>query len=159
MVWERPWIRYWLPVGLWAAAIFIVSTDLGSTGNTSRILAPILRWFYPAISPDGISLGQLIVRKFGHMSGYAGLAVLVWRAWYRPGPAGGRPWVAGLAWQAWVAATGYAVTDEIHQTFTATRQGSAVDVLIDAAGAGLGLVAVWLLGRRRGCWRVVPPAA
>ena len=158
-MWDRPWIRYWLPVGLWAGAIFVISTDLGSTGNTSRFLGPILRWLAPGISLEGIQLGQLLVRKFGHLTGYAGLAALFWRAWYRPSRPGARPWLPRLGWQAWLAATGYAVTDEIHQAFTSTRQGSALDVLIDATGAALGLVAVWRLGRRRGWWRLEPPRA
>ena len=42
----------------------------------------------------------------------------------------------------------YAITDEFHQWFVAERGAAATDVLIDTAGAGLG-VGVWEYGRGR----------
>jgi VanZ family protein len=43
----------------------------------------------------------------------------------------------------------YAVTDEIHQTFVPTRNGSPVDVLIDAAGAATAMAALIGIHRLR----------
>jgi VanZ family protein len=40
---------------------------------------------------------------------------------------------------AFVLATLYAVTDELHQSFVAGRHASPLDVAIDAAGVALGL--------------------
>jgi VanZ family protein len=46
----------------------------------------------------------------------------------------------------------YAVSDEWHQTFVPTRVGTPSDVMIDAAGAALGLAlaALWWRWRRPG---------
>jgi len=62
------------------AAIFTASTDLGSTQHTSRIIGPFLRFFWPAVPDQVVNDVQTVARKIGHMSGYAGLAILVWRA-------------------------------------------------------------------------------
>jgi VanZ family protein len=43
----------------------------------------------------------------------------------------------------------YACTDEFHQTFVPSRQGSAWDVLLDTGGASLGLLLLWAGGRCR----------
>jgi VanZ family protein len=73
------------------------------------------------------------------MTEYAGLCFLWWRALRNVAPQ--QRAVAA----AWLIAVGYAATDEWHQTFVNGRHGSPVDVLIDAAGAG---VAAFLLARR-----------
>ena len=41
------WLRAWWPALLWAAMIFVASTDFFSSEHTSRIIEPILRWFLP----------------------------------------------------------------------------------------------------------------
>ncbi|MFN7141901.1 MAG: VanZ family protein, partial [Limisphaerales bacterium] len=46
----------------------------------------------------------------------------------------------------------YAVTDELHQAFEPTRQGSVIDVLIDTVGAALGILVIWAIGRWRKRW-------
>lgn len=83
---------------------------------------------------------QTLVSNGGHMIGYAGLSVLWWRAL-----AARRAWpehrTLALAFLLTVL---YAISDEVHQTSVPGRTGSLVDVLIDTAGAALGL---WLLRR------------
>jgi hydrogenase small subunit len=62
-------------------------------------------------------------------------------------PVSADEWIARLAPGAAAAiAVAYAVTDEWHQTAVAGRHGTPVDVLIDAAGAGIAAV---LVMRRR----------
>lgn len=64
---------------------------------------------------------------------------------------------AGAAVVGWRHAAGaflisaaYAVTDEVHQSFVPGRGGAVTDVLIDASGAALGIVAVvWWRARGR----------
>lgn len=66
------------------------------------------------------------------MLGYGLLALSCWRG------LGMKP---GNQAAAWLMATAYAVTDEIHQSLVPGRQPSAWDVLIfDGAGA---LIALW----------------
>ena len=81
------------------------------------------------------------VRKAAHMTEYAILAVLfyVWR------------WRRQLLAVAMAAA--YAASDEFHQLFVEGRAGRVSDVLIDSAGAlvGVGIctLCIWLHRRRR----------
>jgi VanZ family protein len=49
-------------------------------------------------------------------------------------------------------AVAYAVTDEVHQHFVAGRHSSAVDVVIDAAGIALGILAFQLTRPRLPAW-------
>jgi VanZ like family len=42
---------------------------------------------------------------------------------------------------AWAAGVAYAITDEIHQSFVPGRQTSAFDLLVDAVGLAVGVLA------------------
>lgn len=145
-------LKLWLPVIIWMAAIFGFSTDAGSPGHTSRFIRPILRWLKPDISDEAIGRVQYIVRKGGHIAEYAILAALLWRALRRPARDGARRWRWSNAGLALGIAAAYAVTDEVHQSFVPSREGRVGDVLIDTGGVALGLLATWLLGRWRKLW-------
>jgi VanZ family protein len=131
------------------AAIFTASTDLGSTQHTSRIIAPILRYFWPTVSAQAIHDVQVVVRKIGHLSGYAVLGILVWRAWNR---GMFRNWNLRAALVVESTCLLYAISDEFHQSFVPSREASPVDVLIDSAGAAVGLFIVWAIGKTRAKW-------
>lgn len=120
---RRPLIYYWLPLLAWMGIIF---------------------WFSSQPQPFEMpeSWQQELVGKAGHVIGYAGLAFLWWRALAAHRSTSERR-VLVLAFLLPVL---YAVSDEYHQTFVPGRSGSLMDVLIDAAGAGIGL---WLLHRWR----------
>ena len=134
------------------AVIFSLSTEAGSTRHTSRVLGAVLRWFNPNISDAAIQRVQTVVRKGSHMTEYAILALLLWRAVRKParGDKGSWSWREGAL--ALAIAVLFAVSDEWHQSRVAERQGRLSDVLIDASGAVLGLGAVWTFGRRSGRW-------
>ncbi len=148
----RTFFRYGLPVLLWASLIFSASTDLGSASHTSRFIGPVLRWLFPGIADTAVQKLKLGIRKSAHATEYAVFAVLVWRARFRPGRENRLPWSNKLAWQAWAAATFYAMTDEYHQSFSPSREGSVRDVLIDSLGAAMGLWLVHRWGRFRRWW-------
>ena len=80
----RSFVRYWLPAIAWMIIIFSASTDVMSSQHTSRVIGPILRWVFPGISEETVSRVQLVVRKCGHLTEYAVLAWLLWRAWRKP---------------------------------------------------------------------------
>jgi VanZ family protein len=69
---------------------------------------------------------EVVLRKLGHVTGYALLTAL-W-AWALQG-AVRRP----IAWALGISLA-YACTDEFHQTFVHGRTGTPVDVAIDAIG-------------------------
>jgi VanZ family protein len=85
--------------------------------------------FFFSAQPDlnsGLGVWDTIGRKIVHAAVYGALWFLWWRAlgYGHPGPA--------IA-----IALLYAASDEYHQTFTAGRHGSPVDVAIDAAGVAI----------------------
>lgn len=124
--------------------IFIGSSDLLSAEHTSRYIGPFLRWFAPDISDPTIASVQLFVRKCGHLTEYAILAALLFRA-LRRNPSDFRR-AAALAF---LISTIYAAIDEFHQSFVPSRTGSAVDMAIDAAGALIGLALCFIVRQRR----------
>lgn len=93
--------------------------------------------FFLSAQPDlssGLGGWDLVLRKLAHVTEYA-LLFLLWR---RALP-GASPWTAVAI------AVGYAITDEIHQSFVEGRHGTPVDVLVDAAGVAVGYLTARLL--------------
>jgi VanZ family protein len=142
-------LRYWLPLLIWMVLIFSASADTNSTQHTSRLLEPFLRWLNPNISLEAIDSIRWFVRKAAHMTEYAIMAWLAWRAVRRPRRHDARPWSWTAAGVALVIVIVYAATDEIHQTFVPNRTGSWKDVCIDTAGGILGLMVVWVWQARK----------
>lgn len=133
-------LKYWLPVFLWMIVIFIMSTDLGSAAHTSRFIDPFFRWLMPHISDAGIARAHFLIRKAGHLTEYAILGILLWRAWTHPVRGTNQPWQWKTALFALSLAAAYAAGDEFHQSFVPSRGASVQDVIIDASGAFLGLM-------------------
>lgn len=132
------------------ALIFVASTDLMSSGRTSRFIGPALRLIFPDLSDAAVKGVQLGVRKCAHVAEYAVLALLLYRALRRrPGDSAGPDWCEACAVRAFVVALLYAASDEWHQSFVPGRDGTVHDVIIDGAGAALGL----LLWYRWQLWR------
>src|SRR5208337_4916898 len=96
----------WIPVVLWGALIFTLSTSAFTAANTSRIIDPILRWLLPAISAASLDVCHTLIRKAAHFTEYGILFWLLVR-----GPMVRRPYLALLL------CVVYALTDEGHQVF------------------------------------------
>jgi VanZ family protein len=117
--------------------IFVFSTDIFSSSNTSSLLAPLLSSLLPSLSSDEIEILHNIIRKLGHWSEYFILAVLLARALR----AGLPPQRRFAHFAACIAiATLYAASDEWHQSFVPSRTSSIIDVMIDSFGALCGLL-------------------
>jgi VanZ family protein len=108
-------LTVWLPVLVWAAVIFVFSS-------------------IPSLS-SGLGTWDTILRKVAHVTEYAVLGGLLYRALGREPLA----LAAGIA---------YAATDELHQHFVRGRHASPVDVAIDALGVAVGML-LWLRLRER----------
>jgi VanZ family protein len=110
----------WLLVLVWAGFIFTLSAT------------PDLRFAQADVV-------DFVVRKAGHMAAFGILAVLAWRAISYSRQRGAI--AASLA-----LTILYAASDEFHQSFTAGRHASPVDIGIDSAGALIALLALtaWL---------------
>lgn len=115
-------ISKWLPAFLMMIVIFLMSA------RTSAEL-PNFQW------------ADAMVKKGGHMLGYALLAVLYWRA---------LDLKRETRWVAWLLAILYALTDEFHQSFVPGRHPSMWDIVIfDNIGALLSLGLASLYRKRK----------
>ena len=135
------------PVLLWAALIFVFSSGLFSGSKTSSVLRPLVQWVYPNVSDAALILVHALIRKASHFVEYAILALLLARAF--------RTSLREFLRNHWFAVSLtvvalYALSDEFHQSFVATRTASIYDCLIDTAGglAALTIVA-WRIRRNR----------
>jgi len=134
-------LKYWVPTLGWMGVIFYGSSDQESAQHASRFLGPFLHWLFPGLSGAGYDAVMLGVRKLAHVTEYAILAALAWWSLGAVLRRHGGSWPrAGLALLVVVL---YAATDEFHQSFVPTRQGTPTDVLIDSVGGTLGLILVW----------------
>lgn len=140
-------VKYWMPVIVWMALIFVGSTDVLSAEHTSRFLMPFLRWLDPQITWATLNAVQTIIRKLGHVTEYAILAALMWRALR-----GGTVWKSKtsiLFAIVWIACAAFAASDEFHQSFVPSRTPSFHDVMIDICGALIGLSICVALATRK----------
>lgn len=85
------------------------------------------------------------VRKAAHMTEYAILGVLLTEAFDDRR----RRRLLRSAGYAFLLTAAYASTDEIHQIFIPGREGSPRDVLIDSAGAAIGILILLFVNRRK----------
>ena len=138
-------INPWVWVAAWMGVIFFFSTDLFSGPQTSRVIGPFLKWFVPDVSDETIRDIQLVIRKAAHVLEYAILSILSCRALAKHTTP--LPWV--VLGQAVLIASAYAVLDEWHQSWTAERFGSPLDVAIDSVGATVGAAFFAWLSRRK----------
>ena len=139
------WLWAWWPALLWAAFIFVMSTDAFSAQHTASFFDPILKWLKPDITRHQLMLANHYIRKTAHFSEYFVFCVLLYRG--VRGPREGWRWTWGLA--AWFIAVGYAALDEVHQAFVASREARVSDSLLDSAGALFAIAALFLYFRQR----------
>jgi len=116
-------LSLWVPVGLYCALIFALS----SVSNV------------PAL-PVGVG------DKGAHSLLYAGLGFLVTRAF--AGDAGRRA-VARATLGALAVSALYGLSDEVHQLFVPRRSFDVLDLAADVFGGGLGAAAWWLWSTSR----------
>ena len=139
----RLW-RY-APLILWMAFIAFASSVEFSAENTSKIIRPLLLWFFPNLSVERLAVAHFLTRKAAHFTEYAVLALLARRAFITScNPLIHRYWFQlGL-----LLVVFYALLDELHQSFVASRTASIYDSAIDVAG-GLAVLLIFRFFRRR----------
>ena len=131
--------------------IFSASADARSYQHSSTLFEPLLRWLFPQLPPDQVARLHHLFRKGCHLTEYAILALLLWRAIRQPVKNDARGWNWNEAGLALALAFLYAASDEIHQVFIPSRTALTSDVFIDATGGALGLLGLWLGHRIRYC--------
>ena len=131
------------PLIIWAALIFIGSTDLLSAANTGGVLVRPVLWLFPHASERTVAIYQFAARKAGHLTEYFVFGLLCARVF--------RTSSRKLLRQRWFWASlllvvAYALSDEFHQSFYPSRTASIYDSMIDSVG---GLAALVLLAIRQ----------
>ena len=134
----KSFLKYWLPVLIWLGVMYFGSSNLMSAEHTSRHIGPFLLWLNPGMSPEAIWITLVVVRKCAHVSEYAVLALLLWRA-LRSVPAR-RTKTLIVFGTVMLCCALFAASDEFHQAFVKSRTPSVRDVLLDVTGALLGLL-------------------
>ena len=142
--------KAWIPAIIWLGIIAIESTASLSSENTGRILYPVLHFLF-GLDPVRFLTWHFLIRKTGHVIGYAVLSILLFRAWratvaVKNNPSWSLVWGRiALAMTALVASL-----DEWHQRFLPSRTGTIHDVVLDTT-AGLAaqiLLFLWLRGEK-----------
>ncbi len=132
-------ILAWLAVFAWLGVIFAFSAVPGdASGEQSsallRVLSEAAAAVFGAAAGEVFSGGaaEWLLRKAAHVTEFAVLSVLLFRALGESGVSRGRARLAlGLSVLA-------ACMDEGHQLFVPGRAGQPADVAIDALGAAIG---------------------
>ena len=109
-------LRYWGPAILMMSAIFAFSS-------------------IPSTEMPNFGLVDILVKKGGHALGYGLLALTYLRGLKGENSEA----VSRQLFIAWVLATLYSATDEIHQSFVPGRHPAVTDVIIDSVGAASAL--------------------
>jgi VanZ family protein len=126
------------------AVIIVLSSDAGSAEHTEHWVVPLLRLLTPWATPSQLDALHGLVRKAGHVTEYAVLAAL----WYRAFTKGRHLTPRSAATIAFAISVAWAIVDEARQSLVPTRTASAMDVAIDGIGALLAMF-VAALGWRR----------
>lgn len=149
---KRFW-KAWLPVILCASLIWGLGGSAFSHSETSRFLEPMLRWLLPDIGPEAMQGLLFWIRKAMHPAEYGLLSILIWRA-------GALTWPLSPLRLAGLALAGVAVlagADELRQSFSAARTGSALDALLDIGGGTIALLALFTVEHALGRPLFGPP--
>jgi len=132
---SRDFVKYWLPVILFACFIFWMSTETFSSERTFSVVRAVIHFLVPGLSGKEVDLIHAIIRKLAHVVEYLILGFLLFRAFR------GR----SSAWWSWrwfflttIVVLLWAASDEFHQSFVSTRTASIVDVGVDIVGGILG---------------------
>ena len=143
------------PLVLWALLIFVGSGNVLSAQRTS-VLLPFIKWLFPSASPNTLAWFHFLIRKAGHLTEYAILALLAARAFRNSSHQ-----FLQLHWftLSLLLAMLYALGDEFHQSFVPSRTASIHDSLIDSVGALIALSIIWFRHRRKPAFArpVAPP--
>lgn len=143
---RRVWLTAYVPVFLWLGVIFYLSSPEGAFTNTSRIVGPLLQFFFPEMPEATRLVIHGYVRKIAHFTEYAVLAFLAVRACTMSASAflQRSRYLLPLGLVAVVA-----VLDEFNQSFDSSRTASVFDVFVDIAGGTVMATLLWLTGRPR----------
>ncbi len=129
----------WLLVILWIIMIFYLSHQPVEKSNSlSKNITKVIIETIEKIAPDkefNLSRINHIVRKNAHFFAYLLLGVLLLQGLKIIGIEGKKAVLLGI-----ILSIIFAVSDEVHQLYVPGRGGQIKDVIIDSAGAIVGII-------------------
>ena len=134
------------PAFLWLGVIFFLSSGSGSSAETSKIIGPLIAFFFPSADEATVQIVHAAVRKTAHVTEYAILAALLCRAFLNSS--------SRLLRNCWPVCSIILVAiaasiDEINQSYNVLRTASPYDTLLDISGGLLGITLIWIVRKRR----------
>jgi len=134
----------WTAVLLWMLLIFNLSAQVADQSDklSKGIVSAIVEMVERVAHGYDIDTNVFnhLVRKFAHFFTYLMLGALVTNALRQSGVQGLRLSILALG-----ICSLYAVSDEVHQLFVPGRGGQAIDILINSAGATIGIGVYFLI--------------
>jgi len=131
--------HYWIPVALMLMIQYTFSTATFSTGETSRIIIPVLKAIMRNPTAEQLQFWHHVIRKAAHVTEYCILGMLVYRAIRVDMP---KPATVGALTLLFVAVA--ASMDEFHQSFVPSRGSSIVDIGWDCIGGLAAIALTWI---------------
>lgn len=128
-------------IALWMIVIFLMSSEIASTSSARS--NEIVRTIQSIGVNAPADILTFLVRKAAHISAYFVLGILLFNL-----PKQYNLGVKKIIFISVAIAMLYACTDELHQMFVPGRSGEVRDVLIDTAGAAVGVLAYAALSSR-----------
>jgi len=140
-------ILSWAVVLLWMAVIFSLSSQVAEqsdqlSGEITEVIVQAIEKAVPKTSDIDVDSLNHIVRKNAHFFTYLVLGLLLINALRNSGMFCNQSIILAL-----VVCILYAVSDEIHQLFVPGRGCQVKDVIIDTAGAAVGVWAYMAITR------------
>jgi VanZ family protein len=143
--WRGSIIAY-APILLWIGVIFFLSSPEASFSQTSRIVGPLLNFFFPDMPEATKVIVHGYIRKTAHFTEYAVLALLAFRAFSTSA-------IHFLQTRCYILALTLVVVvaslDEFNQSFEASRTSSIWDVALDISGGVMMVVVLWIFHSRK----------
>lgn len=138
--------RIWLILTILCTVGIAFSSSIEGdvSGEASRDIAAWLKGIFPFLYGLDLGFTNFLVRKAAHFFVFMVLAVCLTNLlkFYIKGK-------IRLFFAAWLAASVYGIIDEIHQYFVPGRVCAIQDMLINSAGALVGVILVMFISKRR----------
>ncbi len=138
---------YWLPALLWMGIIFLFSSDLFAASHTGSVFELLVRSVWPSINESTLKTLHFGFRKCAHIFSY-GLLAFFYSVGLTKNFSFRKKDQFGIMVKSFLGAVLYAGLDEWHQSFSAVRTGTILDVGWDALGACIFQLWMFFAGKK-----------
>ena len=141
---KLPAFVWWTTTIAWTLTIYQLSTSTYGVSLTGWLLSEFLRITGIQVSQELFHTIHFFMRKLAHLTEYAIYALLLYGSF---GAGKDFRWSWRRAVICTFIASGYSLTDELHQLFVPGRGGSIRDSALDASGAVLAMAGLYAFSR------------